>query len=212
MQPTDHARFVELLRGVYDFYGRDVSEFTLEVWWEAVKHLDLAAIAQAFTQHCRNPDAGQFPPKPADIVRHLGGTTQDAALQAWAKVDRAIRTVGTYASVVFDDPIIHAVVSDMGGWAWFGRQSGDEWPFVAKQFETRYRGFRTRGDVGSYPPVLIGLAEADNAHRGMRSDAPVLLGNPDQARRVMEAGSQSAGLIVTPLDRAVSRLESRATA
>lgn len=109
-----------------------------------MKPFDLAAVKDALNRHCVNPDNGQFMPKPADVVKLLQGSSQDGALVAWAKVDRAVRQVGTYSTVVFDDPIIHRVVQDMGGWVALGDKREKEWPFVAKEFENRYRGYPMR--------------------------------------------------------------------
>ena len=51
----------------------------------------------------------------ADILRMMQGTSLDSALSAWAKVDKAVRRVGTYETIVFDDEIIHRVIHDMSG-------------------------------------------------------------------------------------------------
>ncbi len=56
----------------------------------------------------------------------LGGSTQDAALAAWSKVDRAVREVGPYQSVAFDDALIHRVLFEMGGWIPLGSKTEDE--------------------------------------------------------------------------------------
>jgi len=77
-------------------------------------------------RHLMNPDTGQFLPKPADIVRMLGGRTLDRALMAWAKVDKAVRQIGTYESVVFDDALIHRVLHEMGGWVGMGQKTENE--------------------------------------------------------------------------------------
>ena len=121
METDDFDLFAELLGGVFELYGREASPFAMQVWWEALRPFDFSAIRMAFSRHVQNPDVGQFPPKPADVLRMLGGTTQDKALQAWAKVDKAVRHVGTYQTVVFDDPLIHRVLHDMGGWVEIGR-------------------------------------------------------------------------------------------
>jgi len=55
-------------------------------------------------------------PKPADIIRAIKGNSQTQSLQAWSKVEDAIRLVGPYRSVVFDDLAIHGVLQEMGGW------------------------------------------------------------------------------------------------
>jgi hypothetical protein len=189
MIDKDRKPFFALIAGVYAFYDKGFSDFAGRVWWEAVKPFDLSAVTDALNRHCVNPDVGQFMPKPADVVRMLQGSTQDAGLVAWAKVDRAIREVGTYRSVVFEDALIHRIVLEMGGWVLLGAKGEDEWPFVKNEFVNRYRGYRGRSEIPDYPPVLIGMAEAHNRKAGFQVEAPVLIGNPDAAGRVLAGGS-----------------------
>lgn len=188
MTPDDFTEFSELIAGVFAFYKRDFSEFALNVWWAAMKPYDLPAVSDALGRHSVNPDSGQFMPMPADIVKMLQGTTQDAGLVAWAKVDQAVRSCGTYNSVVFDDPIIHRVIVEMGGWVLVGGKDEKEWPFVRNEFVNRYRGYRMRSETPEYLPVLIGIAEAQNNRTGHNSQPPVLIGNPEAAQRVMLGG------------------------
>lgn len=194
MQTDDFQKFHDGITGVMGFYGRSVSNFALDVWWTALKGHDLAAIVDAFNRHLANPDAGQFPPKPADIIRMLQGSTQDSALRAWVKVDQAVRRVGTYVDVVFDDALIHRVIQDMGGWVALGTKREDEWPFVAKEFENRYRGFRSRNECPEYPACLVGIATAHNNQKGFKTEPPVLIGNEQLARHVLRGGSDRPAL------------------
>ncbi len=194
MQADDFQKFHDGIAGVMGFYGKSVSTFALDVWWTALKRYDLAAIVDAFNRHLANPDAGQFAPKPADIIRMLQGSTQDAALRAWAKVDQAVRQAGTYCDVVFDDALIHRVIHDMGGWMALGTKAEDEWPFVAKEFENRYRGFRSRSELPPYPPTLIGIAAVHNNLKGFRNDRPLLIGNEQLAKQVLRGGKDQPAL------------------
>jgi hypothetical protein len=194
MTEQDKPNFAKLLTSVMAFYRQDMSEFALGVWWEACKPFDFAAVRDAFNRHAVNPDNGQFAPKPADVVRLLQGSNADGALIAWSKVDRAVRTIGTYQTVVFDDPIIHAVIQDMGGWVEIGRKEEKEWPFVAKEFENRYRGYRTQGGVVDYPRALVGIAEAQNSRGGFAIQPPVLIGNSSKAKLVFSEGSDKPRL------------------
>jgi hypothetical protein len=190
----DFQKFHDGIAGVMSFYGKSLSAFALDVWWTALKVYDLAAIVDAFNRHLANPDAGQFAPKPADIIRILQGSSQDAAFGAWAKVDLAVRRVGTYCDVVFDDALIHRVIQDMGGWMALGTKAENEWPFVAREFENRYRGFRSRGEHPQYPPVLIGIATAHNFRKGYKNGTPVLIGQEQLARQVWRGGSDQPAL------------------
>lgn len=197
MKPQDATRFTRLVSDVSAFYRQDFSEFAGRVWWQSMQPFDFDAVAEAFNRHAVNPDAGQFMPKPADIVRMLQGSTQDSALVAWAKVDRAVRTVGTYRSVAFDDPLIHRVLTEMGGWIELGRKGEDEWPFVRNEFVARYRGYRMRSETPEFPPHLVGMAEAQNARAGYAAEAPLLLGDAAAAANVRACGSAVPLLSVT---------------
>jgi hypothetical protein len=194
MEIDDFQKFHDGIAGVMSFYGKSVSRFALDVWWTALRRFDLQAIVDAFNRHLANPDTGQFAPKPADIIRMLQGSTQDSALRAWAKVDQAVRRVGTYCDVVFDDGLIHRVIQDMGGWISLGARSEDEWPFVAKEFENRYRGFSARGEQPPYPATLIGLATAHNSRKGYAPETLILIGNEQSAHRVLRGGTDQQPL------------------
>jgi hypothetical protein len=190
MNDNNKVDFLELIANVYAFYRQDFSRFAGGVWYEAMKPFDFPAVADALNRHCINPDSGQFMPKPADIVKMLKGSTMDSALVAWSKVDKAIRQVGTYESVVFDDPLIHRVLADMGGWQKVGMADENGWPFLAKEFENRYRGYSMRNAKPEYPPVMVGIAQSQNEQQGFRVKSPRLLGDKDNASAVYLGGRE----------------------
>lgn len=204
MQPTESQAFKAVLHGVYDFYNKELSQFAIGVWWEAMRPFDFAAVKDALNRHCVNPDNGQWLPKPADVVRLIGGGTQDAALIAWAKVEAACRSVGQYQSVVFDDPLIHCVIRDMGDWVKLCNTDVDELPFRAKEFEQRYRGYKLRGSVGEFPRTLIGIAEGSNKAQGLPADLPVLIGEQQKCLQVYKGGSLTANV---PMRQATALIE-----
>src|SRR5687768_3808806 len=194
MNANDAGRFREGISGVMGFYEKTLAPFAFDVWWNALKAYDLQAVIDAFNRHLSNADTGQFAPKPADIIRMLQGSTQDSALRAWAKVDLAVRQVGTYTDVVFDDALIHRVIQDMGGWIGFGTKDDSEWPFIAKEFENRYRGFKIRSETPEYPAVLMGIANANNARHGFKAERPVLIGSELRALQVMQGGTNKSSI------------------
>lgn len=189
MKTSDYKDFHEGISGVMAFYNKNLSKFELDTWWAVLKQYNLEAIQEAFSRHLANTDNGQFFPKPADIIRMLEGSTQDTSLIAWTKVDNALRSTGTYSSICFDDPLINKVLHDMGGWIPFGTKSNDEWPFVAKEFQTRYRGYKSRSMIPDYPSHLIGMAEAHNTKEGFKADPPNLIGDIEKAKQVLNKGA-----------------------
>lgn len=191
MLDHDLPIFSETLTGVADYYGKELSTGVIDVYWNGLREYDLDAVQKALWNHARNPDTGQFMPKIADIAKMLQGRTGDQAAVAWSKVDQAVRRVGTYADVIFDDPIIHRVLADMGGWVLLGTKNESDWPFVAKDFENRYRGYRMRDETPEYAPVLIGMANAHNGEKGFRLNAPIVIGDERKANQVRIGGTSA---------------------
>ena len=188
MHDADKQDFVLLLTDVLAFYRQDVSRFAASVWWEACKGFDLSQLRKAFNAHAIDPERGQFAPKPADIVRALQGTRTDQARVAWGKTFDAMQRVGAYQTVGFDDPIIHACVEDVGGWQKICRSNMDELSYLEHRFCESYRAYASRG-LDQYPAKLLGEFECINRHEGKMVAPPVLIGNADNARRVMELGA-----------------------
>lgn len=188
MTKADAARFRQLVNGVYSFYSKEITDFQLDVWWQAMKALDIAAVQDAFNRHLLNPDNGQYLPRPADVVKLIGGGTADRALVAWSKFELAVQFVGPTETVVFDDPIIHRVADDMGGWCELCTRDDKAWPFVKNEFVQRYRSY-ANGRLASYPAKLIGHAEAHNAGRFDKFvPTPKFVGDEEVARKILESG------------------------
>jgi len=194
MRPDQKSDFGELVTNVMAYYSKDATTFLLDVFWAGLSRFDFDDVRRAFDLHAQDPDHGQFAPKVADVVRVLEGSTQTQGMRAWSKVERALRTVGQYRSVVFDDALIHAVVAGMGGWCALCRCPVEELPFRAREFERSYAGYRQRRETPPYPSRLIGLCESENSARGYgdRTARPVLIGDPARARLVMEQAQGDA--------------------
>lgn len=152
----------------------------------ALKDFGIEAVARGFTAHVQNPDNGQYFPKPADIVKIISGTTRDKSFVAWTKVDKAVRMIGSNQSVVFDDLLINKVIDDMGGWIALGEKSEREWPFIAKDFQERYRGYGEKRELpNGCPRKLIGAHEAENERLGFDIAPPVLIGDQSVAKNIL---------------------------
>lgn len=191
----EKRRFAGLLTSVADYYKEPLSKNVIALYWDGLRQYDYEAIEAATRAHMQLPDeAGRWMPRISDLNKMLVGRTSDQGQIAWGKVDRAVRTVGPYADVAFDDPIIHRVIADMGGWIAINSKEDKEWPFTAKEFVTRYQSFKMTGDTPAHQPYLIGMATAQNAHSGQQAPTQVrLLGNVEKARKVID-GAKAATL------------------
>lgn len=192
MQATDKAALTELVSQVLAYYRQPVSEFTLSVWWSACQPYSLEQIRKAMTAHATNPDGGQFAPKVADLVRILEGTHTDRAMLAWGKVHEAMSAVGAYQDVVFDDPAIHAVVEDLGGWPKLCRTEIKELGYVQTRFCNGHKAYTGRGEF-AYPRRLAGDRSPDDAYeaKGIPLPKPALVGDRDLAMAVYQGGSST---------------------
>lgn len=193
MQANDKPDFKNLITDVMAFYRQDVSPFALSVWWQACQKFELEQVRKALTGHAMDAERGQFPPKPADLVRQLEGTATDRAMLAWGKVLDAIQRVGGYTDVVFDDPAIHAVVEDLGGWVKVCRGETKDLGYLQHRFCEGHRAYAGRGQF-EYPRRLMGDRSPDEmfARKGLKPPRPALIGNAELARQVY-AGGQVGG-------------------
>ena len=206
MTPSDSDEFKQLLNGVYSFYRVEITRFHIDVWWQAMKAYPFVAVKDAFNRHVVNPDNGQFLPKPADIVKLIDGGTSDQALIAWSKTELAVGHVGSWETVVFDDPIIHAVVEDMGGWVVLCGKKIDDWPFVRNEFVNRYRAYAMK-PLMSYPAKLIGRTEGENAKHGERHiPLPTFVGDEERARLVLKTGASAGALKMNQIGKLTAGL------
>jgi len=162
MNSKEKKDFVELLTGLAELYQKPLSARVLEIYWAAFEQYPLDAIKEAVKLHVLNPDNGQFMPKPADILRYLEGKTYEQALRAWTTVNKAMRMVGAYPSIQFEDQLIHLVISEMGGWINLCATHEDRLPFVAKEFQQRYSSYLHHKPM-SCPGYLLGIYEQYNS-------------------------------------------------
>lgn len=195
MVKNDDVKFSEIMSAMAELYEVNISDVVMGIWFNALSEYSIEEISTAFSDYVSNPDVGKFKPKPADIIKMIGGSTSDQAYIAWTKVDKAVRTIGVYESVVFDDALIHVIITDMGGWIAMGDITEDEWVFKGKEFMQRYRGHAARKNKPEHQPKMIGVSESNNLRYGFDVKGPVLVGNNDKAQLVLSGGSDVKMLV-----------------
>lgn len=86
MKLSDYDRFVDILSGVFEVYGKERSDTAVALWWKVVEGFSLPAVENALAEHVRT---SRFAPTPADVVGLLqardGRPTAD---EAWAMIPR----------------------------------------------------------------------------------------------------------------------------
>lgn len=189
MQPSDRAPFAQLITDVLAYYRQDASRFVLDLWWSACQGFELEQVRTALQRHATDPERGQFAPKVADLARILQGTSTDRAALAWGKVHEAMSAVGAYQDVVFDDPAIHAVIEDLGGWPKVCRTKLDELSYLQHRFTEAHRAYTGRGQF-EYPRRLMGDRSPDSEYEkaGLKLPKPAIVGDVERAKLVYQGG------------------------
>ncbi|WP_371436606.1 DUF6475 domain-containing protein [Polaromonas sp.] len=190
MNNNERSEFARLLTAVNTLYRVDTSDFQLDVFWTALSAYDFGQVKRAFNTHVADPDNGRFAPKLADMTRILHGTHGDRAAMAWGKVLDAMRLVGAYQDVAFDDPAIHAAIEDAGGWPKLCRSKVDELGYVQTAFCKSHRAYTGRGTF-PYPSLCHGDRSPDWEYekKGLPLPTPVLIGDPARVAQVMAGGA-----------------------
>jgi hypothetical protein len=200
MKPQDVEAFGGILGAVMSYYDKDVPLPVAQIWFRALAEFELVDIQAALDHHVKNPDEGRFSPKVAHIGAYLRGGASARSLRAWTMVEKAIRCVGHYRSVCFDDAITNKVICDMGGWPKLClAETVEDLKFRGIEFQKRYAGLvQTGGASEGYPSYLPGQIEAERIIGGFTFDAPMLIGDRAKALAVLNGGTNTKPLLVSP--------------
>lgn len=133
-------------------------------------------------------------PMPADIRKYCLETREEdldiRVAAARNKIKKAMNSVGTYTTVIFDDPIIHLVIRDFGGWIKLGMTDMEEFENLLKwDFPKLYKAYATRKNA-DIPLMLEGKA-----------DKKVIkyIGNEEKAKRwILNYQQKVEGLEIEP--------------
>lgn len=198
MQTDDRSEFAQLVSDALGYYRQDTSKFLLNLWWSACQGFTLEQVSKALSAHAMDPERGQYAPKIADIVRVLAGTSTDRANLAWGKVHEAMSAVGAYTDVVFDEPAIHSVIEDLGGWPKLCRGEIKDLSYVQHRFCEAYRAYVGRGTF-DYPRRLMGDRSPDHEYekKGIEPPRPALIGNPERCKAVWMGGNLAGKTAIT---------------
>jgi hypothetical protein len=203
MLEKDKNLFLQCLTLLAESFNRKVSSLLIETYWQCLETYPFAQVKQAMLSTLQNPDRKWGMPTPADLIVILQGDSRSYALKAWSQVVTAIRTVGRYDSVIFDNPIIHCVIRDIGGWVYLCQQPEKELSFLRHEFEKRYRDYQGK-PLPNYPCSLKGSLEHDNQVQGFshKQADPILIGDPERALAVYNKGVKQGSTLPLSLSQA----------
>lgn len=162
MTRADAGAFAAELAGLAEVFGEQVSQVRAQLYFEALSTFTLDEVRAAVRGAIRGC---RFFPKPAELIEMLQGSAEDQAEVAWGRFLHALTHHGTYTSVDFGDPILHAVIqTQFGGWHETWKLTTDETRFAHIEFVKLYRAFRKTGR--GLPAHCPGQHELENRQRG----------------------------------------------
>lgn len=201
MHAADLSEFSELVQKVMNYYRRDCSDGLIDLYWDGLQCYELNSIRLAIGVHMRDPEDGKFEPRISNIVKIIEGSKSDRAVFAWSQAQGAASSVGAYQDVIFEDPVIHAVIEDMGGWPLFCRFPEKDMSYHQHRFTVAYRAHAASQAVSGlvYPALLSGDRNADNwlVSRGLPPVRPTLIGNKQVCAQVYANGSTTGRLQIS---------------
>ena len=201
MTQADFDRFDALIQGVAECYGQSLSAQGIALRFKLLAQFDMAEVEKAALSIMATRKYTTMP-TPADFLEHIsGGSAEDKAEVEAGKVLDAIGRHGGYASVVFDDAVTQAVIlQSYGGWAKLCQECGVEESeyWFRKNFAKTWAAYSRQGVKQS--GHLAGFFEITNRSNGYLDavEPPKLIGDPDKARAVLEAGNSALALTEGP--------------
>ena len=139
MTNDDKPKFLQILTGLSDLYGAELSRVSISLYWDSLKQYKMDMISIAASAHVKH---SKWMPKPSefiDVVRQNEISPEERATLAWGAVSRAAKSIGGYSCVDFDDPLINATVRNMGGWPRICTQPAEHFEsFIRRQFIADY--------------------------------------------------------------------------
>lgn len=181
MEPSRFESFGNLLRATAEMQrqgGIEITEMVFRMWVKGLQDWSYSEVESAFSRFLLIESRM---PTLRDIVRILRGSEEELALSALIKVEKAMSRHGSYSTVVFDDPIIHAVVDELGGWIKCCRVTDKELTWWEKDFRERYRHHLCCGVPADVPSRLLGILDETNLPYGAIPQKPVVIGDYEKA-------------------------------
>ncbi|NPU82986.1 MAG: hypothetical protein HPY65_00750 [Syntrophaceae bacterium] len=152
--------FKSYMLAMGEVFNKQLTPLLHSLYWKALEPFSDEDCERAFKDLIFT---SKFFPKPVEFVELLQGKKEDQATRAWIKVVEAVRRIGSYSSVRFDDPVIHSVFKFWGGWGVTATWKDADLKWKGLEFEKLYR---VMSAGGNHPEYLPGSHEIENGARG----------------------------------------------
>ena len=166
----DKNLFNRFMAGIGETFDKEISEILLDIYWSVLERFSDEQCKEAFNKaivSCK------FFPKPVEIIELISdgpGKLDDRAELQASEVIWAVKHIGHYQSVRFDDPVTMAVIQQCyGGWIQLCSELKEE-KWFRKDFVRYYRAYHNQGIA--FNGYLTGFIESENTMRGYDQHIP----------------------------------------
>lgn len=158
MRPNDFTRFRDVMTGMAEMYGREMSNPLLDAYWLALGNWPLSAF-EAAARHLMA--TSPFMPKPADFtaLRKAGRPTAGeawiiarAACGSCREVTAAGANYGSGGTC--GDPLIDRAVNAIGGYRAIAMCDSDKLHFLERRFAEHFESLQDAEDVRAEIPQI----------------------------------------------------------
>lgn len=177
MTRTEFANGMALLSASV---GREMERPMAEAWFQLLSDLTEAELRLGIMGALKAHPVAGFPPV-GQILKFARPSATPVDLEtrsnaAWEGLLTAIRQVGGYSTVSFDDAAVTATVRSLGGWVALTEKTTEELTrFVRPQFIQTYKSLVAVGVRAEAASPLPGLLDIENNKAGYTPQEPTLV-------------------------------------
>lgn len=182
MKQDDWDRFERAFGTLAELFEKEISPIIQAAYFKALEKFTIQQVESAISDAIGTL---RFWPKPVELIELIvGGKAQieDNALIQATNVLEAVKRVGGYQSVQFEDNVTNAVIHyGFGGWVKLcNEMTGKDEKWFLKDFQEMYKMFIRGGrELSSHLP---GRIETQNIAHGHNFSDPVLFISSDNEK------------------------------
>lgn len=158
----ERSSFMASMVSLQAYFRKTITDPVLDMYYKNLKQYADEIFAHALIKIFHNFHPSSTVPFPliADFMEAIGDTAENRAQLAVIAVKRAAESIGSYRSVDFGDPALHATINRFGGWPEIANWANHgKWEFQEKNF---MRAYISAYESGEEAPPVMGHFEMDN--------------------------------------------------
>ncbi len=169
----NQKEFYAIFKVMAEYYQAKPSDALMEIYWQAFQNWSLEEFKRACNLIMQTRVYPSLPKIP-EITEMIYGKPEDQAALAYETLVKAMKQIGPWENVMFEDGAIARAVEAMGGWEQINQWTVDEWKFRKKDFEQLYLANLRAGRTE--PVTLYGAFDRINGANGQQGfNKPILI-------------------------------------